>query len=62
VLLNQERVELADLKARLEQVFRRNYDHVIFVRGDRDLEFAAVARVLDIACGAGLKRIALMTT
>jgi biopolymer transport protein ExbD len=62
ILLNQEPVDLANLGARLEQVFRRNYDHVIFVRGDRDLEFGAVARVLDIASGAGLKRIALMTT
>jgi len=36
-------------------------DHVLFVRADKDVQFAAVARVIDIASGAGLNRIALMT-
>lgn len=58
--LNQEPVELASLRGRLVQLFRNQADHVIFVRGDRDLEFARIAEIIDIARGAGLNRIALM--
>jgi len=35
-------------------------DH-IFIRGDRSLEYQAVARVIDAARGAGWDRIGLMT-
>ena len=56
VWLNQEPVELSKLQARL-----KGLSGVVFVRGDRDLDFQQVAEVIDIARGAGLERIALMT-
>jgi biopolymer transport protein ExbD len=61
VLLNHEVVSLQDLDTRLKQVFAAAPNHVLFVRGDRDLDFQQVAEVLDIAKGAGLNRIGLMT-
>jgi biopolymer transport protein TolR len=61
IRLNQEPVELADLQRRLTEVFRTATDHAIFVRGEKGLEFRAVADVIDIANGAGLNRVALMT-
>ena len=61
VLLNRERVEVVTLPARLHQIFRVRGDDVIFLRGDGDLEFSKIAEVIDIAKGAGLRRIALMT-
>jgi len=59
VRLNQEPVELANLPERLARLFRT--EAVVFVRGDKDLNFSQVAEVIDIARGAGLNRIALMT-
>ena len=59
--LNQEPVGLEDLHGRLQTVFRNHPSHVLFVRGRKDLEFQAVAEVIDIVRGAGLDRIALMT-
>jgi biopolymer transport protein ExbD len=34
---------------------------VIFVKGDPDLEFQIVARVIDIAKGVGIDKVGLMT-
>ena len=61
VRLNQETVAIADLEERLKVVFENAANHVIFVRGDKDLDFNYVAEVIDIAKGAGLDRVALMT-
>jgi biopolymer transport protein TolR len=60
VRLNQEPVALSDLEGRLRELFKNAVHHVIFVRGGKDLDFEDVARVIDIARGAGLERVALM--
>ena len=57
--LNQELVELANLPALLARLSRT--EAVVFVKGDRGLEFREIAQVIDIARGAGLNRIALTT-
>ena len=59
--LNQEAVERANLPARLAQIFKFRGDRVIFVRGEGNLEFGQVAQVMDVARGAGMTRVALMT-
>jgi biopolymer transport protein ExbD len=61
VSLNSKLIPLADLSGRLINLFRNHMNHVVFVRGRKDLEFRQVAEVIDIARGAGLDRIALMT-
>jgi biopolymer transport protein TolR len=60
VRLNQETVALKDLDDRLRALFRHSANQTIFVRAEKNLEFYQVAEVIDIAKGAGLKRIALM--
>ncbi len=61
VQLNQDAIELAALPARLAQLFKLRGDSVIFVRGESNLEFRQVAQVIDMARGAGMMRVALMT-
>jgi len=61
VRLNQEPVELKELRQRLKRLVRTATDHVVFVRGEKGLEFRAVAEAIDIANWAGLDRVALMT-
>jgi biopolymer transport protein TolR len=60
--VNQEAVPLQDLHKRLAEIFKFRGDRAIFVRGERDLEFAQVAKVMDLARGAGMTHIGLMTT
>lgn len=59
--LNQESVTEATLGPRLEEIFKTRAERVVFVRGDADLEWATVAKAIDIAKGAGLDKIGLMT-
>jgi biopolymer transport protein TolR len=62
VQLNRERpIPVDDLDPRLRGLFKNAAHHVIFVRGAKDLDFARIAQVIDIAKGAGLDRFALMT-
>jgi biopolymer transport protein ExbD len=59
--INQEDVTEFTLGRRLEEIFKTRAERVAFVRGDRDLEFQEVARVIDIAKGANIDKIGLMT-
>ncbi len=59
--LNQEQLDFATLQVRLDSLFKNGADQVIFVRGDKDLEFREVAEVIDMARGSGVARVALMT-
>lgn len=61
VSLNQETMDLAGLEKRLAALFRMRPPDVVFVRGAKDLAFQEVAQVLDLAKGAGVQRIGLMT-
>jgi biopolymer transport protein TolR len=61
VSLNQEALDMAQLEARLLTLFKTGASDVVFVRGGKDLNFGEVAQVIDIARGAGVKRVGLMT-
>ncbi len=60
VLVNQDRVDLSVLEDRLQSIFRSTVNPVIFIRGKRGLAFEEVARVIDLAKGAGFQHVALM--
>lgn len=59
--LNTEDITEAMLGARLEEVFKTRAERVVFVKGDPDLEFQVVARAIDIAKGAAIDKVGLMT-
>jgi biopolymer transport protein ExbD len=61
LLINQEESNYESLGGRLEEIFKTRAERVIFVKGDPDVEFQWVARAIDIAKGAGLDKVGLMT-
>ncbi len=61
VKINQDPVDIRELSPRLEEIFKTRNDRVIFVKGDHLLPFSAVAEVIDIAKGAGIDKIGLIT-
>lgn len=61
IKLNQEPVLEANLGQRLSDIFKTRAERVVFVKGDPDLDFQYVARAIDIAKGAGLDKVGLMT-
>ena len=61
ILLNSESIDEATLQSRLATLFKDRGSRVVFVRGDKTLEFHEIAEVIDLAKGAGVDRIGLMT-
>ena len=61
IMINQTPTDESQLGARLQEIFKTRAERVVFVQGDPDLEFQSVARAIDIAKGAGIDRVGLMT-
>jgi biopolymer transport protein TolR len=61
IKINQDPVTEDNLQQRLEDIFKTRAERVVFVKWDPDLEFAPVARAIDIAHGAGIDKVGLMT-
>jgi biopolymer transport protein ExbD len=61
MMINQEPTDEAKLGPRLEEIFKTRAERVVFVKGDPDLDFKDVAKAIDIAHGAGLDKVGLMT-
>ena len=59
--INQQPITLNELGPRLEDIFKTRNERVMFVKGDPDVSFGAVAEVIDVAKGAGIDKIGLIT-
>lgn len=59
--INRHPIAITALGPRLEDIFKTRNERVMFVKGDPDVSFGDVATVIDIARGAGVDRIGLMT-
>lgn len=59
--INTEQTTTAQLGDRLQDIFKTRAERVVFVKGDPDLEYRYVAEAIDIAKGAGLDKVGLMT-
>jgi len=59
--LNQEPIEFPMLEKTLASLYRAGSANHIFVRGDRQLEFHEIVRVIDMIRGAGWDSVGLMT-
>jgi len=60
--INQEDVSWDKLSDRLTDIFKTRAERVMFVKGDPDVEFQDVARVIDIAHGTQvIDKIGLIT-
>lgn len=61
VLINQDKTSWDGLGARLENIFKQRAEKAAFVRGDDSVQFADVARAIDIMRGAGIENVGLIT-
>lgn len=61
VAINQTPVALKDLGNRLLDIFKTRNQRIIFIQGDANLAFGDVAQVIDIAHGAEIDKIGLIT-
>jgi len=59
--VNQEPVPWENLDERLREIFKLRADRTAFIWGDKSVEFAVVARVIDVMNTAGIAPIGLLT-
>jgi len=50
-----------NLAAELNRIFSLRANKVVFVQGDRQLDFASIAEVIDISHAAGVERVGILT-
>jgi len=58
--INREAVGWDELAARLERIYSQRANKVAFIRGEAPVEFALVARVVDVMHGSGIS-VGLLT-
>ena len=61
MMINNDPVEESQLGVRLEEIFKTRAERVVFVKADPNLEYRAVATAIDIAHGAQIDKVGLMT-
>ena len=61
ILINRDPTGKDVLGDRLNEIFKTRAERVMFVRGAPSLDFREVAEVIDIAKGAGVDKVGLLT-
>jgi len=61
IKINQDTVNKAELGTKLADIFKTRNEKSMFVNGDPSLTFQSVVDVIDIAKGAGVDKIGLIT-
>jgi biopolymer transport protein ExbD len=59
--INETDVNKRDLLPKLTEIYANRAEKVMFVKGDDDVNFAAIADVIDIAHSASVDHIGIMT-
>jgi biopolymer transport protein TolR len=58
--INSEPVQWQDFQGRLENIFKMRASRVAFVQGEGNLEFAVIARAIDVMRGSGVDTVGLL--
>ena len=61
ITVNKSPVALEDLEARLKDIFQTRSDKTIFVRASGKVPYGKVVQAMDIARGAGVERIGIIS-
>jgi biopolymer transport protein TolR len=59
--INDNAFNKADIEPKLVEIFATRQEKVMFVKGDKDLDFSKVAEVIDFGHQAGVDNIGLIT-
>ncbi len=60
-MINDTPVAKADLESKLNEIYSTRAEKVMFVKGDPNLDFQAIATVIDVAHSVGVDHIGLIT-
>lgn len=61
IKINQEPVDISMLEGRLRDLYAPRTDKTIFIRADKSVAYKEVLNIIDIAKGAGIEVLGVMT-
>jgi biopolymer transport protein TolR len=61
VSINQQPVTLSELSARLSAIYESRHDKTMFIAGAATLRYGDIVQVIDVAKGAGVQRVGIVT-
>jgi biopolymer transport protein TolR len=61
ITVNRSPVDVADLESRLKDIFSARSDKTVFVRASGKVPYGKVVQAMDIARGAGVERIGIIS-
>src|SRR3954462_10877797 len=59
--INHQPVALPDLQTRLREIYRDRRDRTLYLMGDGELPYGQVIHAIDLAKGAGVDRVGVVT-
>lgn len=59
--INEQAFNKSDIEPKLQEIFATRQEKVMFVKGDKDLDFNKVAEVIDFGHAAGVDNIGIIT-
>jgi biopolymer transport protein TolR len=59
--INRQPVTIPELQNRLREIFRDRSDRTLYVMGDGELPYGRVIHAIDLAKGAGVERVGIVT-
>lgn len=59
--INEQAFNKSDIEPKLQEIFATRVEKVMFVKGDKDLDFDKVAEVIDFGHAAGVDNIGIIT-
>jgi biopolymer transport protein TolR len=59
--INEQAFNKSAIEAKLAEIFATRQEKVMFVKGDKDLDYSKIAEVIDYGHQAGVDNIGLMT-
>ena len=59
--INSQPVALPDLESRLREIYKDRRDRTLFLMGDGELPYGKVIHAIDVAKGAGVDRVGVVT-
>ena len=59
--INNQPVALSDLDARLREIYKDRHDRTLYLMGDGELPYGKVVQAIDVAKGAGVDRVGVVT-
>jgi biopolymer transport protein TolR len=59
--INKQPVQLANLQERLTALYRDRRDKTLFVMGDGSLRYGSIVEAIDLAKGAGVEKVGIVT-